>query len=184
MPTRTVEIAHRRLTAALLLAGVSLLVPSAARASLEWTSQPYQRVSQAQTNGDLPRVGADAAGKAVLAWREADGGKDRIRVATRTPGGYFTTVAFPAGGFASAAGTDANKPRVAVAPDGSAMVVWDRLIQTNPTVIRAVEGVYRSQLGAWGPVETIATGGGPIGGDVAIDAQGNVTVAWIEDYSI
>jgi hypothetical protein len=165
-----------------------LTTPSAARASLEWSSQPYQRVSQAQTNGDQTVVGADAQGNAVLAWREAAGNDYGIRVATRAPGGYFSRGAFPGNPFVALAGyvsgPGAAKPRVAVAADGSAMVVWDRLVQSDPSVIRAVEGRYRSQLGEWGPVETIAQGNGPIGADVAIDPRGNVTVAYIENSTI
>jgi len=182
--TRTVGHDCCRSIAVLAALGAVLLAPAAAHASLEWSPQPYQRVSQAQTNGDLTRVGADAQGNAVLAWREVDGGTYRVRVAARTPGGYFSRVEFPGGGFASEAGTDAGRPRVAVAPDGSAMVVWSRYASVNMTNRNVIEGVYRSKLGAWSSVEMPTEGPGAALPDVAMDSQGNATVTWIEGYDV
>ena len=156
------------IAAAVAAAAVSL-VPAPAQAALEWTAQPYQRVSQAETNGDLARVAADAQGNAVLAWREAASGKNRIRIATRTPGEYC------AGSRSRTAATRRMAVRtragraVAVAADGSAIVVWGRVASVNMTNVRLVKGVYGSRLGAWSAVETVAQGGSP---NVAMDPQG------------
>ena len=130
----------------------------------------------------------DGAGDAVVAWRESTATYTRIRIATRTPGGYLARVDIPNidGGYASPPGDgDATTPRVAVAPDGSAVVVWSRLLQTNPVVQRQIEAVYRKGAsGPWSFVEAVANNSGAVSGDVAIDPAGNATFAWIQDYDI
>jgi hypothetical protein len=163
---------------------LALLAPASASADLEWSSQPLQRLSQARANADIPQVAMDSAGNGVLAWREFDEatGNDRIRVATRTPGGYLSRVEFATQGYASpASGGNASTPRVAVAPDGTAIVVWSRYI----TGTRLIETRFRSGAdGTWSQIETVAQNPEVAVPDVGISPDGNAAIAWVQGQEI
>ncbi len=96
-----------------------LVMVPAARADLTWTAT--QIISTDEQNGSGPQVAVDANGGAVVVWTESDNGVDRVRVATRTRGGFLGPPA-----FLSPAGVAAGGARVVVAADGTAVVAWNQ----------------------------------------------------------
>ena len=75
----------------------------------------------------------------------------------------------------SAAGRDAEEPRVAVSPGGEAVAVWTRFDGAN-TIVQASG---RPPGGAWSPAVDISVAGrNAEEPDVGIDSAGNATAVW------
>lgn len=114
-----------------------------------------------------PSVDVDGGGTATIAWSEPDG----IRVARVRADG---TVLSPVEAFGAAG---AVRPRVAVAPNGAAVLAWTAGGTEVAAATRAAGAATFVGAGS------ISAPGGSIGGDsprVAIDASGDALVAWID----
>jgi len=106
-------------------------------------------------------LGITPGGTAVAGWSvRSEGPEERIRSATRPPNGAWS---------APADGPEGRVDHLVVAPDGSAIAMWDLT-----TAIRGADG-------AWSPAETITNG---VPGSelmltgLAIDRGGNASAAW------
>ena len=126
---------------------------------------PAQGVSDTGSIAHLPRV-AIAGGKIVLAWMQ----NERLRVATATAGGAFS-VHDPLSG---PVGFE-QRPAVAVAPDGAAVIAWPT---TSPGALHAVA---RAAGGDFKPLPDVASV--PVtqimNVEAAIGASGRATLAWV-----
>ncbi len=126
---------------------------------------PAQGVSDTGSIAHLPRV-AIAGGKIVLAWMQ----NQRLRVATATAGGAFSVHDPLTGpvGFE-------QRPAVAVAPDGAAVIAWP----TTPP--GALHAVARAAGGDFKPLPDVASV--PVtqimNVEAAIGASGRATLAWV-----
>jgi hypothetical protein len=119
-------------------------------------------------------VGLAPAGGAVAVWTRDPlpagpaGGDATVRVSTRSP----LTGAWSAPADLSAPG--GGHPAVAVAPDGSSVVAWERA--------GAIEAAVRTATGPFGAPITLST---PDAGArlpaVAVDSGGDAVVAWLQD---
>jgi hypothetical protein len=123
---------------------------------------------------DGPQVAVDSHGNALIAWVQLAGGVWSVR-SRRCPAGPLSgcaavqQVAGPAG--------SAELPRLAGAPNGTAVVVWQ---QTDGAGQR---GVYASAYAAAGDVwdasaSRVDPGPGVVGVQVAIDKGGAATAVW------
>lgn len=110
-------------------------------------------------------VGAD--GTTTVAWEGS-----RVAASTRPPGGTFgaPVQVSPPNGFS---------PDVAVAPDGTATVVWNRYTDIN-TLAQVVQASTQPPGGAFGaPVDLSEAGQTVLDGPrVAVAADGATTVVW------
>jgi hypothetical protein len=82
---------------------------------------PAVDLSPAGSGGAEPSVAVDAAGRAVVAWRRADGSDPRVQVATRDPGNGFAAAV-----DVSARGAVVDDPAVALDGAGNGVVAWRR----------------------------------------------------------
>ncbi|MGO9900346.1 MAG: hypothetical protein ACLP0J_11765 [Solirubrobacteraceae bacterium] len=131
--------------------------------------------------GGLPQsvdVGIDGAGHAVATWAQLDTADvESVAVADASGGAS----GWGSAEILSSPGMQSMFPRMAVAPSGAAVVVWQAY--TSPTVVRlpwppAVWAAYRSTAaGAWSKPVEISSGVG-LDPSVAIDSDGQATVAW------
>jgi hypothetical protein len=116
-------------------------------------------------------VAVDRAGRAIAHWLRYDQRSNVYegRDAIRTPGGGWTAAAALLPAEERAEGL-----KLAFAPDGSAVAVW----QSGS----AVRAAIRSVTGEMGAVETLSAPGGSLGRPLlAVDAAGNALAVWIAD---
>jgi hypothetical protein len=116
-----------------------------------------QTVSASGQDASQPDIDLDPDGNAVAVWTRSDGGNTRVEAAGRPAGGSFGSVQ-----VVSAAGQNADKPRVSVDDAGKAVAIWIRY-----DVGASGNGVIQAAVR---PV------GGSFGGIQTISAEGNVTV--------
>src|SRR5438105_2245636 len=130
-------------------------------------------VSAAGQDARDARVALDASGGALAAWERRNGLGWAVEAAARPAGGDWSAPT-----QLSEAVADARNLQIAMAPGGTAVLVWER-----PGLQTAVEAAVRA--GGAGPPqagETISeSGASALSPQVAIDAAGNATVAW-EDF--
>jgi hypothetical protein len=125
-----------------------------------------QTLSVAGQDADFSQVAVDPNGNALVVWRRYDGADYRIQARRRSASGTWSGVR-----TLSAAGQSALEPRVAVDPNGNALVVWDRYDGANTQI----QVRRRSASGTWSAVQTISAGNGP---SLAVDSNGNALVVW------
>ena len=150
----------------LAVATAALALAIAPALALGWT--PATTISTAETSALEPDVAMQALGGGFVTWRE--GGEGTIRGRGISSDGSLGAILDVSGGA-----TGASNPRVAVAANGTILVVW-RTYNGADYLIRAttiVAGVPQS------PVNLSAGGEDASEPDVAIDANGNATVAWL-----
>ena len=118
----------------------------------------------------------DSRGRITLVWERWVEGvfwvQTRQIAASGRPGPVHTL---------SPPGGSGMRPQVAVGPDGTATVVWDRQEGAHPGNFagRTVQMTRVSPGGKPGPVTTLPQGTGDEGGpEVAVDAQGRAIVVW------
>ena len=160
--------AGERIRVARLAAGASGFEPSQTLVSMD--------------DAAAPAVGVGANGTAVVAFQEGTFGSRVLKAAIRDGAGSLfgipQTISDPSGNFYATNGTASAD--VAVAPDGSAVVAWATfitadsryLVQTNT---RAPNGVFAATGRTRSSTAANASGEHPA---LAMDAQGNATVAW------
>lgn len=154
---------------AALLASVALaLFPPAGVAV---ASGPWLAPVDVSESGFFPEVAVNDAGEVVVAWRESVGGVSVVRATLRTAGGGFGAAA-----TLSSPGRDTTgRPKVAMAANGEALVVWQ---ESDGSHIIARSAV-RPAGGAFLPaVDLSASGQNATAVDAAIDAVGNAVAAW------
>lgn len=107
---------------------------------------PVQTLSAAGQDAFLTDIGIATSGATVTTWTRSDGSDLRVQARRRAPNGTLGPII-----TLSVAGKDAAYPRIAVAPDGDAIVAWmlfgvsDIRVQTRRI----------SAAGAVGPIRTI-----------------------------
>lgn len=137
----------------------------------EWG--PPTLVSQPGEEGGNPHVAIDAKGDALVAWRGEDEGVEFVRAAYRPAGGSWGAPA-----DVSVAGEHVEQLRVAVDPDGNAIVAWagDSGKAGAYGIVRAA---FKPAGGAWeAPVGLSADGGNGFPSDVVFDSGGNAALVW------
>jgi len=118
-----------------------------------------------------PHIGVDAHGTAVAVWAQFDGKRD-IWSNRYTPGtGWGAAERIEANDLG-----DAREPRIAVDPNGSAVVVWK---QPDGTGEKIWSNRYTPSTG-WGGAQRIDSDDTSTrtGARVAIDANGNAVAVW------
>lgn len=137
----------------------------------EWGSPT--RVSQPGEEGGNPHVAIDAKGDSLVAWRGEDEGQEFVRAAYRPAGGSW-------GGPAnvSVAGEQVEQLRVAVDPDGNAIVAWAGNTGKEGG-FGIVHAAFKSVGGGWEtPTALSADGGNGFPSDVVFDTGGNAALVW------
>ncbi len=109
-------------------------------------------------------------GTARVVWQRSNGTNDIIQATTRPPGGSFATPA-----DLSVAGQNAEEPQIAIAPDGTTTLVWQRSNGTN-NIIQAATRPPGGPIAA--PVDLSVAGQNAAGAQIAIAADGTATVVW------
>jgi hypothetical protein len=133
---------------------------------------PVQTVSTAGRNASQPAIDVDGDGNVVVVWTESQGANVLVVAAARPAGGSFGSVQ-----TVSAAGQNADKPRVSMDSEGKAVAVWIQYATANGQIQVAT----RPAGGSFGGIQTISDGG-----QDAFDAQvdsgpitdANATAIW------
>ena len=121
-------------------------------------------------NAVSPQIAIAPDGSTTAVWSRPNGTNVLIQAATRPPGGAF---AVPVD--LSATGQTAFDPQIAIAPDGSATVVWRRYNSTH----YIVQAATRPPSGTFGPpVDLSAIGQDANTPQIAIADDGSATVVW------
>ena len=129
-----------------------------------------QVISASGSGAFSAHVAVDRAGNAVAVWARNDGQRSRIQASVRVAGGSFGTPQ-----TLSASGAHAFEPRVAMAPGGTAVVVWYRA----EGVYNRIQAAVRPPGGSFGAVQTLsAPNQGAFDPQVALDANGGAVAVW------
>lgn len=119
-------------------------------------------------NSDMlpsPKLATGTDGTAAVTWETTDDSwNNSVQVAVRPPGGQFAAPVTLDGGMF------VEPPRVAVAPDGTVIVVW-----VSGSLVRSV---IKPPGGGFGTPVTVSWTGGIDDADIAIGPDGSATVAW------
>lgn len=153
------------------LAGLLLMNLNIARAEAQpgWIL-PAQEVSETAQSLNHLDLATGPDGTVIAVWREFDGETLAVRAAVRPPGGFFGTPV-----PVSAPGSDADDPRVAVGPDGFAVIVW----KGDDGSGDVVQARVRHPNGLFGPVEDLSEDGADATEPaLAVAPDGTATVAW------
>ncbi len=137
----------------------------------EWGSPTL--VSQPGEEGGNPHVAIDAKGDSLVAWRGEDEGDEFVRAAYRPAGGSWGAPA-----DVSVAGEHVEQLRVAVDPDGNAIVAWagDTGKEGDYGIVHAA---FKPVGGGWEtPTALSADGGNGFPSDVVFDTGGNAALVW------
>ncbi len=130
-----------------------------------------QFVSSANRSARSQSIGVDAGGNAVIAWLSYDGSNWVVQARRRAADGALSATQ-----QLSTGGASATAAKLAVEPDGDAIVTWNRPL--NGKIV--VQARRRAASGELGPVHTLSYAGAhsqvP---DVAVAADGAATVVWL-----
>jgi len=178
MENRDRSAALRRVVVA--LAAVVVLGIAAAPASADW-SKPFALTSPAApfTFGDPPSVAVEPDGSFLTAWVQSLPGPKsdaNIDARTVTPNGTLGPVL-----TLTKTHGDVRNPRIAIAPDGGATVLWNRNVAPQQI---ALEARRISADGTLGPVITVSEPNErALGTSLTTDSAGNTTVAWVHQIN-
>jgi hypothetical protein len=130
-------------------------------------------------NNTIPQVGADSQGSAIALWRAAPtAGVDRLRYK------FFDGTAWGTQDNVDDGVADSSDPKLAMDPEGHAVVVWRQNDATNTASTWGNR--YRSGSGWVGPQLLESDETYPVSAqslDIAIDKNGNAAAVWIQsDY--
>lgn len=157
----------------LALAALLVLAPGAAAAPGPWAAPPVD-VSASALGALDPRVAIARDGTATVIWRSdagTDGVTGNVYASVRPPGGVFGAPV-----QLSRDGQVFKAAELAVAPDGTTTVTWERYVGVTPTV----QAATRPPGGAFGePVDVSPSGQYASGPQLAVAADGTTTVAWL-----
>ncbi|MEO8019215.1 MAG: Ig-like domain-containing protein [Pseudomonadota bacterium] len=135
----------------------------------QW-SQPKTVQSTTQL-GWNPDIAFDAKGNAIAVWGEADGQNVKL-----TANRYDAATGWGVANYVAPDGISVRYPRIALDPDGNAVVVWEDAIAADATDILAARYVVGS---GWTSDTLMGVGESPsCNPQVAVDAQGNAIAVW------
>lgn len=133
-----------------------------------------------RTNGCFMRLAAAPDGTTLAVWLDQPNPPDQFRqvvVSRRPPGGAF-------GAPVVVSGTEdatLSCPELAIAPDGTAAVVWTRFQRSGPDVLHTVMAATGPAAGSLGtPVPLSNTAKGVNNPEVAAGKDGTIAVGWGE----
>lgn len=137
-----------------------------------WT--PVQALSSASGVVDVLSVGMDVQGNAVAAWSQLDGSRFSVWGNRGSAAGTWGTAQLLEN-MDELGRVDGN-PRIAVAPQGDAIVVWQA---SGGTLANRGTWSNRYTAGAgWGTVGQLVSVSGGSAPDIAMDANGNAVMVW------
>lgn len=141
------------------------------RIAADGTLGAVQTLSTASPAIDSTIVAFDAGGNALVGWLRFDGVRYVPQVRRRAANGTLSAIESLTTG-----GGGASHLRLAVDPDGDAMMAWSRLVNGR----RVVQARHRTAAGALGSVLTLSPAGDrpAVVPEVAIDDDGNAIVVW------
>jgi phage terminase large subunit-like protein len=138
------------------------------------TLEPTKTLSATGGDAAEPQVAVAPNGAATIVWKRFEASNFRIKERRIEPDG---SVEVANSHNLSAAGENAVEPQVAVAPDGTATVVWSLFDGTSSIV---QEGRIAPDDT---PVATVndlsAPGQSATGPEIVVDSAGTATVAWV-----
>lgn len=149
--------------------GTKSIVQIATGTGTSGFSEPITLSDTSRTAKDLAlAMGPD--GTVLASWASRDEANHfRVQASVREPGGAFDLVA-----NLSESGFDAERPQVAVGPDGTATVVWQR----SGGELR-VQASTRYPQGTFGPPEDLSEGeGSAFDPRLTTEPDGDTTVVW------
>ncbi len=149
--------------------GADYVIQSASRpAGGAWQS-PVD-LSEAGENASEPQVTVDPSGNAVAVWSRSNGTNTIVQSASKSAGGFWQSPV-----DLSAAGQNAEAPRLAVDPAGDALALWRRYDGAN----YVIQSASRPAGGAWqSPVDLSAIGRNAFEPELATDPEGDAVAAW------
>jgi hypothetical protein len=151
--------------------GKNDIVQAAVRRAATASWETPQDLSAAGQNAISPDVAVDGQGTAVAVWDRFDGSNDIVQAAVRPAG-----AGFGAAQDLTAAGQDADLPRVTVDGRGDAIAVWERPKGTDLIVQAATRTAADA---AWQiPLDLSAAGHSAFTPQVAVDGQGDAIAVW------
>jgi hypothetical protein len=136
-----------------------------------WTAP--REVSAPRTHAREPQIGITGDRTTIVVWRrDTASGDTVIEVVERPPGGVWT----PPTALSNPA-VRSSRPRLAVAPNGAAALVWE---QRDDDDVRAMAST-RTLDGRWSAPAVLSRDGSAHEPDVGIGPTGAATAAWIEE---
>ncbi len=136
-------------------------------------SAPQRLSFETGADASSPQVAFDASGEAVAVWTVNSAAEEIIEVATRPPGGDFSTPTRispdPAGG------TKAFFPKVAVDDAGDAVVVWTQKIGAQFSIGMVTRAAGSATFAA---PTTLPVFNNSLQPEVATDPAGDAVVVW------
>lgn len=140
-----------------------------------WTAtQPVLSAGTPAGRADEITVGIDAQGNAVAAWSQLDGTRFSIWGNRGMPTGVWGSAQLLE--TMDELGRVDGNPRIAVAPQGHATVVWQA---SGGTVANRGTWTNRYTAGAgWGTASHLVTVSGGSAPDIAMDVNGNAVMVW------
>jgi len=156
-------------------------VQARARSRATGTWDVVQNVSPSGQNASAPQFDVDADGDAVVVWIARDAttacggsGCRRVMARARSAAGTLGPVQ-----VLSHSGAHAESPRIALDPDGNAMVVWKSRDGASDCCPQ-IKARARSAGGTLSRVQTLssAAAAAPV---LSVDSDGNAVFAWSDD---
>lgn len=177
--------ARRRISGALKRGGIGLaavvaLGAMAAPAAADWSkSVAISPLTATYTFGVGPSVAAEPDGSFVAAWSHSLPGPksssviEARRIAADGKQGPLLSLTSDKG--------DVRAPQVVVSPDGSALVVWHRVVDPHSIPLEARR--IRAN-GTLGPMLTLSEDGDrALRTGFTVDSAGNTTAAWVDQVN-
>ncbi|MET0335707.1 MAG: hypothetical protein ABW190_15650, partial [Rhizobacter sp.] len=139
-----------------------------------WTA--VQALSSLTGVVDATSVGIDAQGNAVAAWSQLDASRFSVWGSRGSAAGAWGTAQLLE--TMDELGRVDGNPRIAVAPNGNATVVWQASGGTT-----ANRGTWTNRYtagGSWGTASHLVAVSGGSAPDIAMDANGNAVMVWAQ----
>jgi len=150
-----------------------------------WTypSSLADNISPNGSNADEARVAMDDSGNAIIVWQQSDGLREQIFKSEYRKGAWAHPSSLTDN--ISPDGESAFSPRVAMANNGNALIVWQ---QSDGSSDQIFKSEYRSQYhsSAWTHPSSLTDNISPDGlpayyPQVAVANNGNAIIVWHED---
>lgn len=133
-----------------------------------------------------PQIAMSSNGHAIIAWSQFNAGETKIYLSERDNVTKVWTHPADINDYISPDGQDAEYPKVAVAENGDAVLVWEQSDGSNTQIFMSQRD---GTSGVWNHPADLTDNISPAGQDavrpeVAMDDTGNATVAWSQDNGI
>ena len=126
-------------------------------------------------SADQPSLAAGPDGSVAAIWRHYDGSRWLVEARVRPAGGAWGTV-----DVLSAAGQDANTPRIALDGSGSAYAIWSRSNGSRGVI----ETRVKPAGGRWGPTGALSSASYGSGQpQIAVSPAGDAVATWTHNTS-